>query len=357
MTKNKKTTLNTQSPTDKPFNTGIQRNAYQLTINNPQDHGFTHEVIRKTLIDNFPTLCFFCMADEKGSCTHTHIYVYLRSRVRWSKIAKYFPTAHIEIAHGTAKDNVDYIKKTGRWKDTDKSETSIPNTYEEFGAIPIQNGRNAEYEWIYQCVNAGMSNAEIIAMNNDFIFNTTDIDQLRLMVMKDKYSTTRRLDLKVTYCYGETGIGKTRGILDRFGDANVCRVTDYKRDPFSGYTSFQQVLMLDEYRSQFDISDLLLYIDIYPIELPRRYSNVWAGYSYVYIVSNISLEEQYPDVQEKSPETWRALLRRIHEVQIYQKDGTIVTYNSVEEYMKRKNEFHPVSDDITIPFDEIQKGN
>lgn len=115
--------------------------------------------------------------------------------------------------------------------------------------------------------------------------------------------------------------------------------------------------MLDEYRSQFDISDLLLYIDIYPIELPRRYSNVWAGYSYVYIVSNISLEEQYPDVQEKSPETWRALLRRIHEVQIYQKDGTIVTYNSVEEYMKRKNEFHPVSDDITIPFGEIQKGN
>lgn len=115
--------------------------------------------------------------------------------------------------------------------------------------------------------------------------------------------------------------------------------------------------MLDEYRSQFDISDLLLYIDIYPIELPRRYSNVWAGYSYVYIVSNISLEEQYPDVQENSPETWRALLRRIHEVQIYQKDGTIVTYNSVEEYMKRKNEFHPVSDDITIPFDEIQKGN
>lgn len=56
---------------------------------------------------------------------------------------------------------------------------------------------------------------------------------------------------------------------------------------------------------------------------------------------HISLEEQYPDVQEKSPETWRALLRRIHEVQIYQKDGTIVTYNSVEEYMKRKNEFHP----------------
>lgn len=334
-----------------PIKTDIQRNAFQLTLNNPAEHGFPHDVIRKTLIDNFPTLRFFCMADEKGSCYHTHVYTYFSSRVRFSKIAKYFPTAHIEIAHGTVNDNIDYIRKSGRWKDTDKAETSIPNSYEEFGSVPTQKGRNPDMEALYQMVSEGLSNAEIFAINNDYIFDATRIDQLRLSLMQDKYKNTRRLDIHVTYCYGPSGLGKTRDILDRHGDANVCRVTDYRRDPFAGYTSFQPVLMFDEFRSQLPISDLLIYMDVYPIALPCRYSNHWAAYTYVYIVSNWSLEMQYTDVQRESPETWKAFLRRIHEVHVYQDDETIVTYASVEEYMNRKTDFTPVTDDTDVPFE------
>ena len=46
--------------------TNVQRNAYQLTINNPLEYGFDHLTIKKTLVENFTTLRYFCMADEIG---------------------------------------------------------------------------------------------------------------------------------------------------------------------------------------------------------------------------------------------------------------------------------------------------
>ena len=85
----------------------IQRNAYQLTINNPAEHGLDHRTIKEILIKNFTTIEFFCMADEIGEqgTYHTHVYFYCSSRVRQKKVKKHFPTAHIEIALGTAKRN------------------------------------------------------------------------------------------------------------------------------------------------------------------------------------------------------------------------------------------------------------
>lgn len=122
---------------------GIQRQAFLLTINNPQKYDMEHEKIKQNLVMNFPTLKFFCMTDEIGEqgTYHTHVYIHFNSRVRIGKIKKYFPSAHIDIANGTAKNNVEYVKKSGKWKDTEKAETSVPNTYEEWGTMPTQKGQ------------------------------------------------------------------------------------------------------------------------------------------------------------------------------------------------------------------------
>ena len=76
----------------------VQRNAYQLTINNPRTEGFNHRKIKEILTLNFSTLVYFCLADEiaETGTPHTHIYVIFRSRVRWSTIKRHFPTAHIQ---------------------------------------------------------------------------------------------------------------------------------------------------------------------------------------------------------------------------------------------------------------------
>ena len=329
-----------------------QRNAYQLTINNPLDYGFDHLTIKKTLVENFTTLRYFCMADEIGKegTPHTHLYVYFNSRVRFSTVKKNFPSAHIEPAHGNIQSNISYIKKTGKWEGTDKAETRVDGTFEEWGTVPTQKGTRADMEELYELIKAGYSNAEILAMNNDYILNIERLDRVRTELLIDKFKNTRRTDLKVIYISGATGTGKTRGILDKHGDGNVYRVNDYEH-PFDGY-SCQNILAFDEFRSQLRLSDMLNYCDIYPIQLPARYANKFACYETVYIISNWSLEDQYKEVQKDNPESWKAFLRRIHEVTIYKEDGTLTHYDSVEAYLKRKEKFHTIEPEDECPFGE-----
>lgn len=330
----------------------IQRNAFLLTINNPKDHGYGHQKIKENLITGFPTLQYFCMADEIGEkgTYHTHIYVVFSSRVRFKTVQKHFEKAHIDIARGSAESSLDYIRKSGKWKHTDKAETSVDGTFEEWGTFPAQKGKNADMRELYQMTKNGYTNAEILEINNDYILQIDKLDKLRTMLLTEKHKNTRRLDLKVTYVQGATGMGKTRDILDRHGDSNVYRVTDYQH-PFDGYAC-QPVLAFDEYRSQLRLSDMLQYCDIYPVELCARYSNKYACYNTVYIISNWPLEEQYKQVQDDSPESWQAFLRRIHEVIVYHNDKTFTTYDSVTEYLNRSEEFHklPDAEQSEMPF-------
>ena len=138
--------------------------------------------------------------------------------------------------------------------------------------------------------------------------------------------------------------------MDKHGDGNVYRVSDYEH-PFDGY-SCQNILAFDEFRSQLRLSDMLNYCDIYPIQLPARYANKFACYETVYIISNWSLEDQYKEVQKDNPESWKAFLRRIHEVTIYKEDGTLTHYDSVEAYLKRKEKFHTIEPEDECPFAE-----
>ena len=157
---------------------------------------------------------------------------------------------------------------------------------------------------------------------------------------------TVRLDLEVIYISGATGTGKTRGVLESNGYSNVYRVTDYKH-PFDSYNG-QAVLAFDEFRSSLPIKEMLLYLDIYPIELPSRYTNKYACFNRVYIISNWSLEKQYKEVQKDDVETWNAFLRRIHKVVIYEKDGTVIEYPSVNNYFK--NSFEEIESCEDLPF-------
>ena len=98
---------------------------------------------------------------------------------------------------------------------------------------------------------------------------------------------------------------------------------------------------------------MLDYLEIYPTELPSRYSNKFACYTTAYSVSNLPLEEQYKEYQTGGdPHTYKAWLRRVHEVWYYAEDGTVTKYDSVDAYLKRNEEFHAVESDVKPPFKE-----
>lgn len=307
---------------------------YQLTINSPLEKGWTHKHIFEVLKSKFKTLVYACMADEQGSMHHTHIFVVFSSRVRFSMIKKYFPQAHIEKCLGSASENVNYIKKRGKWsEDPTKQEKVIPGSFEEFGECPPDSkGKRHDLSELYQMIADGLTNAEILTINQDYILQIDRLDKIRMILLSEKFKDNVRLGLEVIYISGVTGTGKTRGVLEANGYSNVYRVTDYKH-PFDNYNG-QPVIAFDEFRSSLPIKEMLMYCDIYPIELPSRYSNKFACYNKVYIISNWALEKQYSEVQKDDIETWEAFLRRIHKIKVYDQNGSIFEYASPKEYME-----------------------
>ena len=137
------------------------------------------------------------------------------------------------------------------------------------------------------------------------------IDQARQTLLEEKYRKQFR-ELAVTYIWGRTGVGKTRGVMERYGYENVYRVTNYNH-PFDGYSG-EPVILFDEFRSSLPITDMLKYLDGYPVSLPARYGDRVACFTEVYVVSNIPMGKQYPHIQVEEPETWAAFLRRFQRV-------------------------------------------
>ena len=309
-----------------PYINNTQSRKWQLTINNPADCELDQQRIVDLLQRFRPAYC--CMADEIASTGtyHTHAYLFSHSPIRFSTIKNRFPTAHIEKASGTSKENRDYIRKEGKWAVTSKVETCVPDTFLEFGELPSEAEEAApKMHQLLQDVTDGVSTQEIIRGNPSFAFKSREIDQLRDTMNAERYEKENR-DVKVYYLYGETGSGKTRGIYERHDPADVCRITDYgtkvggvRFDAYHG----QSVLVFEEFRSQIPIAAMLNYLDVYPLKLPARYSDRTACYTTVYITSNIPLIEQYTDIRRYEAETWKAFLRRINTVFEYRQGGFV----------------------------------
>ncbi|MGF7050580.1 hypothetical protein J2T13_005130 [Paenibacillus sp. DS2015] len=286
-----------------------QSRKYQITINNPIDKGYNHDRIKEEL-GNIKSILYFCMADEAGQTHHTHIYIVCSSAIRFSTLKNRFPEAHLEIARGTSEQNREYISKSGKWEKDKKHGSIILGTFEEYGEIPIERqGARNDLADLYDLIKSGASNYQIMEEAPEYLFHIDRIDRARNMITIEEFKEKFR-ELEVTYIWGNTGTGKTRYVLEKHGYSHVYRVTDYVH-PFDNYKG-EDVILFDEYHGQFKITDLLNYLDGYPLELPCRYNNKQACYTKVYIISNISFEHQYPKLQTLQSSTWEALKRRIH---------------------------------------------
>lgn len=292
---------------------------YLLTINNPLDHGFDHARIR-SILSEFPGCEYWCMCDETGEqgTHHTHVYAAFSNCVMFDTIHGKFYGAHVDAAKGKHRENRDYIRKEGKWSDDAKHETNHPETFEEWGDLPPDKTKNeSQSELIMQMIRDGKSNAEILMEIPNAYTKLNYIELARQTLLEDQYKNTRRI-LDVTYIWGDTGVGKTRSVMDKYGYSEVHQITDYAH-PFDGYKG-QDVVIFEEFRSSLKIEDMLKYLDGYPLQLPCRYANKTACYTKVYIISNISLDRQYPNVQMGCHATWAAFKRRIHNVQHMTRD-------------------------------------
>lgn len=233
---------------------------------------------------------------------HYQIYIENKSPIRFDTLKNKLPTAHIEKRRGTKQQAYDYVTKL---------DTRIGEIFQN-GEIDLteEQGKRNDIEKIRNAILIdNLKPSDIILQYKESGRLLNYIDRLNAEKLKNEYSEKIR-DLKVTYIWGEPGTGKTRHVYNKHGFKDVYRITNYKY-PFDSY-NFQDVIVFDEFHSQIMITEMLNFLDIYPLELPCRYQNKQACYNQVYIISNIPLENQYPNIQLSSKVTYYAFLRRIH---------------------------------------------
>ncbi|KOA59063.1 hypothetical protein BAAM0499_07875 [Bifidobacterium animalis subsp. animalis MCC 0499] len=247
---------------------------------------------------------------EKGEETdyeHFQCFLQIPSPMRWSTLKNHlaqsgFDDVHIEVREHSVESCVNYCSKD----DTRIGETRY------IGKIRMQDqqGKRTDLSDLREKILNGASVEDVLLEDTESksARYVKWLSELAAARDKKKYGRQMR-NVEVHYLWGAPGVGKTSYVYERYPIEDIYRVTDYQH-PFDEYDR-QPVLVLDEYDSQFDWEKLLCYLDRYPLMLPARYHNRQACYTTVWIISNKSLDEQYPLVQG---ERRLALTRRLSDV-------------------------------------------
>ncbi|BDR52124.1 hypothetical protein KIM372_00310 [Bombiscardovia nodaiensis] len=232
---------------------------------------------------------------------------------RWSDIKRDFTELGMPDAH------IEKTRKVGAAsRYCAKSDTRLGGPWwssDAFKAKAMKSGgqgQRVDRDAIRQAVESGMTPADIMLDEDLGVTLSADnrgyADSFWASWHSAKWMDANRDDIQVFYLYGPTGCGKTtfvRSLFPRSKDLFSVRFGG--RDPWGNYR-FQPVLLMDEFREDCALKDLLVYLDRFPIELDRRYSNIWAAWSTVFICSNWPLSAQYRNASDKDK---AALHRRI----------------------------------------------
>lgn len=316
----------------------------QITCNNPLDKGFTSEKI-KEIMQRWKTEYYcFCYETGESGTHHFHLYTKFCHAQITDTISKTFGNAHIEVIRNSSSiDNRDYIRKEGAYLDSEKKTTNHIETFYESCECPIDGkenqGHRNDIDLMISLVQDGASNMEVVQAVSSMALRIPAIEQYRQAYWEEKGRGYRHMD--IWYIYGKTRTGKTSYVYQSHHSSEIYSVVDYKGNGiWDKYdTARTRVLLLDEYRSALPFSLILALCDGQPLTLNCRYANRVCLHETVYIVSNISLLEQYPNIQREEPESWNAFLARINHVRHYYEIGQYNDY-TVEEYLTTEQNPH-----------------
>ena len=141
-----------------------------ITINNPIDHGFPHDVIISVITSQ--KMLYYAISDEIGEkgTYHTHIYGVWINPMRFDSLIKKFNhKANVQppIENATPEDRRNYIFKEGKYKDSEKNHTNLPDTHVEWGILPEkQQGKRNDLDTLYSLIKDGATDKQFHAWKN-----------------------------------------------------------------------------------------------------------------------------------------------------------------------------------------------
>lgn len=244
---------------------------------------------------------------EVGAATktpHLQCYFHLAKQTSIKKIQDTIyaaitpPACWISRAKGTAVQNKVYCSKSG--------------DFVEFGVLPKQ-GERTDWSEVYSLITGGADAEAIFDFDpGKYIKHSKGIEKA-IALKRRKRAVTKFRDVKVTLITGPTGTGKTRWIYDTMPPEDwhkICKVTgsDLKSSFWLDYDG-QDILLIDEYSNDVNITKLLNILDGHPYTLNIKGSHTYAEWTHVVITTNLrslhshANEEHIAALQRRITET------------------------------------------------------
>jgi len=238
------------------------------------------------------------------------------------------PTAHIERRRGTQAQAIAYAEK---------EDSRIDGPY-RFGT-PRTQGQRTDLEAFKNEVFEGKRKRDLIHDHFGIIAKYPRFYDTLTMMNRPERSTP----LVVTLLYGQTGLGKTRSVMERFG-----LDTDFFVAPLNNGTMWYDTydghkrVLLDDFSgaaSHISLCSLLRLLDRYPVLVPTKGSHTWWLPDAIFVTTNLLPKDWFK--WENRGEQYKAMARRFHKVLVYS--------TTTEEPVEREQDWWQ----INAPFEAV----
>lgn len=167
-------------------------------------------------------------------------------------VIKDWKPAHVEIMYGTPEDAREYCKKEGN--------------FTEFGNFPAQGQRNDITEFVNQIMEGTLTPTDIL-MEHPSMYH---LYGRTFLAAHDEFLRTRyRTEMtSLIYIFGKTGTGKSKWAFKNFTPD-----THYEWSDDNGWWDNyrqQDTVIIDEFRGQLKMNELLRLADRHPLSVSRR---------------------------------------------------------------------------------------
>lgn len=273
--------------------TGTHR-GYIGTWNNPPANNFFAQLDNPMM--GYYKLLYAVWQTEQVTTTHIQWYIEFRQPVRFSRVQRLLPMAHIEVRRGTPVQAKDYCQK---------SESRIFGSHGELGTCPTGQGHRTDLDEIAHMIGEGKRLKYIAGERPVAVIKFhRGMKELINVLDAPKY----RPDLVVKVFWGPTGSGKTYKVFKDYPDVFFVPVPT-SRVWFDGYEQ-QPNVCFDDYRPEWMSSSMLLrLLDRYPMVVEVKGGIVPWNPSTI-----IMTTDAHPKTWFEDASTTSQVLRRISEV-------------------------------------------
>lgn len=233
-------------------------------------------------------LCFQCEIGKDSGLFHIQGYMEFRDGVNIKTIKKKMcdmMNLNNEKLRGTPQENREYCMK----EDT----KVIEYDFKEFGEIKTNGGGRTDWLEIKDKIDNGASYDDIVEANpTKGLIYDRNIKRYIYHKLKKNNRNFKKVDVRIYY--GDAGTGKTRKVINEFGNDNVYRLSrgDNGGVWFDGYEG-QKVLLIDDFNGWIRRGRLLELLDGYAFQLQVKGGFTWKAWDTVIITSNYEPNEWY----------------------------------------------------------------